>query len=401
MVSIDDASDKSNIPLTSDDFDMIESLSAYLDGELSYSEEAAVRDKLATSAEWMACYHKLPAAQALFQQATIFSANDDDSSELWKAIAPQLGDVSAQDDAVVLTPELTDTLEPNVEFLSAYYDGELPRTSLEVAAFEAQLLNLAAHNLLLSHWSAITDLYSQFIQRLERACPFDATDSVMQQLVQDAAAQEPPAASDSNVIPFPVSAIAPADGLDNQDDGADLTEWSVLASAYTDNELDAKESLMVAKRLESDAVLRDAIQSFTSLSDQIHRVTIQIEAQAPNLWPRLEPVVAAELAAQAKPSFVPRKWVSMASAAAVIALVIMVLPGTSDMLVSSLQTPPASQTNAALEKASLSKSPSSAAKVDKQLLGSATIPTAEEYLMHMTHRDIPSDAYMAIVHDTY
>ena len=114
-----------------------ELLSAYLDGALSAAESAEVKDLIENNAAFKADYERLLKLKHLTHRVNGDLETSDDS--LWQNIAAELK--SDQQQAKKNTPA-----EIDVEFISAYYDGEIARDDSACVAFESRLYHCAESN---------------------------------------------------------------------------------------------------------------------------------------------------------------------------------------------------------------------------------------------------------------
>lgn len=159
----------------------------------------------------------------------------------------------------------------DAEFVSAYYDGQIPADDAQRQAFEGQLYQNAEASRMLAEMGQISEVVRQFGYRLENACPVDVTSQVMAAFSQEQATT----ASEGAVAELEVAV------------DADLE----MISAYADQELTPRETIEANRLIESRQDAREALAQFNRLSEQLQSFSERLQAQAPDLWPVLEPVL--------------------------------------------------------------------------------------------------------------
>ena len=147
-----------------------ELLSAYLDGALSAAESAEVKDLIENNAAFKADYERLLKLKHLTHRVNGDLETSDDS--LWQNIAAELK--SDQQQAKKNTPA-----EIDVEFISAYYDGEIARDDSACVAFESRLYHCAESNRILGDIDVVSEAVRRFGHRLEESCTLDICGEVM------------------------------------------------------------------------------------------------------------------------------------------------------------------------------------------------------------------------------
>jgi anti-sigma factor RsiW len=232
-------------------------LSEYLDGALDPDKVVEVELLIEQYPEYKQALLKLQATRDTVQAAFERQVESEDhelnaSNALWKKLSQQL----EADQAEVPSPF-------DFEFVSAYYDGEIPASDPAFQVFESQLSNNPEANRLLADAGAVSETVRQYGYRLESACTLDITQSVMQAF---AAEQNPQAVVEPELE-------------------RDALEPAVeTVSTYFDQELSARETIEANRLIENDPKARRLLGSFNRLSEQIRSITEQVEAQAPDCW---------------------------------------------------------------------------------------------------------------------
>lgn len=221
-------------------------LSQYLDGALEPFQISQVEELLSRFPEYAKVLDQLQATRdavrtSLGNQEQAW-ANPPESSSVWTVIASHLQ--ADQQNA----PQVFD-----FEFVSAYYDAEIPSTDEALVLFEGQLYANPQANAMLADVGAVSESVRQWAYRLESSCTVDVTEAVISQL-----SQETP-----DIVELPDSAL--------------------LLSAYLDQALPPREVIVANRLIESDETAKQTLTRFNQISDAIASVTHQLEAQAPDL----------------------------------------------------------------------------------------------------------------------
>lgn len=162
----------------------------------------------------------------------------------------------------------------DVEFISAYYDGEIPAENPELHAFESQLYGNPEANRLLAGLGQVSETVRQFGYRLENTCSLDIAAQVMATYCGE---------QGQATIGTSTSTASALDG--------DVPAETELMSAYADQELSARETIEANRLIESSASARTTLAGFTLLSEHLQHFSTQRQAQAPDLWPSIERIL--------------------------------------------------------------------------------------------------------------
>lgn len=250
-------------------------IAEYLDGPSPDAEKTAyLQQVLASHPEYMEEFTRQQALKASVSHLTNQAQAPVESGSLWGAIAEQL---NADRRAEVKTYDY--------EFISAYYDGEIASSEQELAAFEAQLFHNPDANRMLADIGELSEMVRQFGYRLEESCTVDVTASVMARYRAELAGQS--------------GATDEAGELDPELELKMDPLYEALSGLY-DQELSAKETIELNARIESDDACRRILAEFNDLSEHIQRVSLQIQAQAPDLLPVISPQLPGIIAENAK-----------------------------------------------------------------------------------------------------
>src|SRR5205085_7047470 len=133
--------------------------------------------------------------------------------------------------------------------------------------FESQLYSNEDANRFLAGFGQVSDAIRQMGYRLENNCTVNLTEQVMAAFIQE---QNPEDLPEDNL---------PAD---NQ---------LVLLSAYADQELSPRETIEVNRLIESEENARSTLRNFNWISEQIQSLSLQLQAQVPDFWPKIEPIL--------------------------------------------------------------------------------------------------------------
>ena len=244
-------------------------LSQYLDGALQPERMVELDALMEQFSHYKEELLKLQAARGLVQNS-MENALEDPLDEpmlrynkisdlVWKNIAGQLE-----------ADQQTTPGDYDVEFISTYYDGEIVADDPALKAFEAQLYQNPEANRLLAELGQVSDAIRQFGYRQEDNCGIDLTAQVMA-----AFAAESDTAVDSDILAEETL----------------LNSELEMISAYADQELTPRETIEANRLVESQPQSRLALIHFTRISEWIQSISQQLQAQAPDLWPQLEPVL--------------------------------------------------------------------------------------------------------------
>ncbi len=234
-------------------------LSAYMEGILAQEEKQQVERWLETDILFRNTYYQLQAVDASVSQLASSTGDALEGTSLWDQISVQLNvDQQAEPD---------DSFD--VEFISAYYDGEISREEPDYARFEAQLYGNVVHNQLLADIGEVSEAVRNFAYRLEEAVQIDVVDNVMNRYLQESGLAQP------------------------AEDLPELTDPVYLdLSAFVDQELPAKEVIHLNGLLETNEEYRQALGDFAALSEAIQAVSDQIGERTPDFWPAIEQKLA-------------------------------------------------------------------------------------------------------------
>lgn len=281
--------------------------------------------------------------------------DDQANKDAWRSISKRLK-----------ADKKNETRSFDAEFVSAYYDGEIPAVDSEFIEFESQLFHNVEANDLLARMGEISESVRQFGYRLENACTLDIAQDVMAAF----RAEQPQASIDIKVL--------------------DAGSWEdpvpaelELMSAYADQALTPRETIEANRLIESGQTAKFALGRFNRISERIASISTQIQAQAPDLWPSVlvmlnKPPEEGGLVVPIDRFRTLRRWAKIAGpvAAAVLLLVLFtpaqqqqqapvqsiaqVIPVSqpqADMLSSDLNGQPAAQETLASEYRELASVP--------------------------------------------
>lgn len=237
-------------------------LSQYLDGALDLEQVHQVETLLSTFPQYADVLNKLQATRDAVRASF---GNQEQSltggtESLWDSIASRL---EADQEAPTQTFDL--------DFVSAYYDGEIPSSDAQLVAFERQLYKNDAANAQLAQISEVSETVRQWAARMETHCAVDVTEAVMAQLRAE--------------MTSPQQVNAQVDAEENLH-AEDLASLEML-SAYVDEALSPREVIEANRLIESDAVAKLTLTRFNQISDALASVSTQIQAQAPDLAPAI------------------------------------------------------------------------------------------------------------------
>ncbi len=277
-------------------------LSLYLDGALDEDQIVDLEQRIARDEIYQQELAKLQAARQAMQASLHKQAEQAElPGSLWQNIAAQL-QTDSQNEAQACQPE----------FISAYYDGEIPASDPELQAFERQLYHNPEANRLLAGMGAVSDAVHQFGYRLEEACTLDISQQVMAAFMAE-------------------EGLSPVTQAASQTSEEPADPTAELVSAFFDQELSGKDSIEANRLIENNPQAHRMLADFNRVSEGIQAVSEQIQAQAPDLWPAIQETVATDLAADKIASLAEarkrRGWlrVALPTAAAAI-LVVLALP---------------------------------------------------------------------------
>jgi hypothetical protein len=238
-------------------------LSQYLDGALEPAQVIEIDGLMVQFPHYKEAFLKLQAARDAIQTSLEKAVENPVelrytkiSDMTWKNIAQRL-----DEDRQALSKNY------DAEFISAYYDRELPAEDPDLQAFESQLYSNEDANRLLAGFGQVSDAIRQMGYRLENNCTVDLTEQVMAAFIQE---QNPESLPEDNL---------PAD---NQ---------LALLSAYADQELSPRETIEVNRLIENEENARSTLRNFNWISEQIQSLSLQLQTQVPDFWPKIEPIL--------------------------------------------------------------------------------------------------------------
>ena len=213
--------------------------------------------------EYQAEFVKLQTTRAAIQNSLPTSEQTSalpDGQALWANIAGQLqADVQTEPSAY------------SPEWLSAYADGEISSQSDEFERFERQLSQNLEANELLAQLQQISETVKQFGYRQENQCTFEQSATIMATFL----AEQAPAAS------------KPVAHTEKLTDSSIDPQWELLSS-FIDQALSPREMIQVTLQIESSELTRSHLLQFNQISEGIQRISQQLQAQAPDLWPTVQ-----------------------------------------------------------------------------------------------------------------
>lgn len=236
-------------------------LSQYLDGLLEPEQVQEVEGLLSRFPQYVEELGKLQKTRDALKASLDNHKRDvPDEQGAWQTIAKRLKADGEADVRVF-----------DAEFVSAYYDGEIPASDSEFIEFESQLFHNATANEMLAHVGEVSELVRQFGYRLETACTVDMTQSVMAAFRAESGMLSPAAENEIfEAVPAEIE----------------------LLSAYLDQALTPRETIEANRLIESDSNAKATLTHFNHLSGWIHSVSSQIQAQAPDLWPTVSEILS-------------------------------------------------------------------------------------------------------------
>jgi anti-sigma factor RsiW len=289
-------------------------LSQYLDGLLEPDQVQEVEGLLSRFPQYVEELRKLKVAQdtlkSTLQNPVLETAFEESA---WQSIAERL----KTDPAMGLR-----VFDP--EFVSAYYDGEIPAVDSEFIEFESQLFHNAKANEMLAQMGEVSELVRQWGYRLESGCSVDLGQTVMARFLAESGRD---------------ALVAPPGGLVQE-----APMDAVLLSAYADQALTPRETIAANRLIESDPQAKLALTHFNRLSEWIQAVSEQIQAQAPDFWPSVSQTLSKSPEAGGLMVAVDRfgtlkRWAKIAGPiAASILLVAIFMPTRSPVAPSSAST---------------------------------------------------------------
>ncbi len=293
-------------------------LSRFLDLELSTEERRLVESNLANNPKWQQQLDEMLLLRDGIQGMAANMASDNHSlpeqdqavmDGMWESISQQLHadakEVSQDDFSARL---FTD------EFISAYVDGEISSADPLLTRFEKHLNHTDGLHTSLAGFHEISDTVRQYADRAEAACTLDVAASVMARYAaaptEELIHQTSDTEADDILLPWPTLTESETPQVSFED-----------LTAYQDRELTDKERLQVSKSLENCSVSKAYLKDFQTISSRIQNMVVQLEAQAPDLWPIIRDKVALEQTA-ARPASTPLFRYALPTAAAVLLLVV-------------------------------------------------------------------------------
>lgn len=237
-------------------------LSQYLDEMLEPPQMQEIDDLLSRFPQYVEELRKLKKSReallsSLDGQELSNMPQEQANRDAWRSISKRLK-----------ADKKNETRSFDAEFVSAYYDGEIPAADSEFIEFESQLFHNTEANDLLARMGEISESVRQFGYRLENACTLDITQDVMA-----AFRAEQPQASNETTI------------LDSGSWEDTVPAELELISAYADQALTPRETIEANRLIESGQTAKFALGRFNHISERIASISTQIQAQAPDLWP--------------------------------------------------------------------------------------------------------------------
>lgn len=347
---------QSGDPLANVSHDILMLLSTYIDGELSYDPERLnyVEYLLDSRADVRDAFSRLKQLQSNVSHVTELTFDEMHTvmPDCWDSISRQL---DADADFCKEVAVQGESASP--EFLSAYYDNELPRKSPGVKAFEAQLGQDAKATKTLSDWLALSQLLKGYIYRLEEACGVDVTDTILSHVESDdyfVEEQAPEVASK----PYATKPLEQSVKAKREKGGRTLLspETAELLSAYFDNDaLNPKEKNQASQYLETKENCRQFAIFHQQLREGLNRIVQSQYDQAPHILPSIKNQIFTEFPAkkQSTGTFpIPKKWVT--AAALVASVLLVVVAGISSLGLDSFRFGQPSDTKVQSQVAALS-----------------------------------------------
>ncbi len=348
-------------------------LSQYLDGVLEASQILRVDALLNDYPEYQQEFLKLQATRAAIQNSVSPPEKVMDllpeGDALWSKLSSQL-----QADAGTAPSDYP------AEWISAYMDGEIPSQSEDFKAFERQLPRNAEANERLAQLRQVSETIKQFGYRQENQCSFEQSKVIIAQFQAEQAAasltvsQAQPQADDTPIDP----------------------QWELL-SGFVDQVLTPREMIQATQHIESSDLARTRLLQFNQISEGIQRISKQMQAQAPNVWPdiqqRLEHIQAQQKAAdRARPKRL--HWAKRATipVAAAILLIVLSLPNLHIPGISPVEEVEINNTNGTGSSADSSLHSHPSASMHGREL--ASIPAAMTEGRHLRARDMATPGPM-------
>lgn len=238
-------------------------LSQYLDGALTAEQTKTVDELLSQFPQYVEELQKLKKTRDALQSSLGIQSGEGPDLRLANPAESAWGEIAKRMKVDQEQPaRLFDS-----EFISAYYDGEIPALDADFIAFESQLYHNTAANELLAGMGEISETVRQFGYRLENACSLDIAGDVMATFLSESAGQ---------VI---------------TGDLPEASENVELVSAYADQALSPRETIEANRLIERDAEAKHSLGQFNRISEGIASVSLQIQAQSPDLWPAVSTIL--------------------------------------------------------------------------------------------------------------
>lgn len=233
-------------------------LSQYLDGTLDVEQVRQVEELLSHFPQYAAVLDKLQTTRdavraTLVNQEQALSLNTD---SLWASIAQRL---EADQEIPAQAYEF--------DFVSAYYDGEIPASDDQLLAFESQLYKNDEANRQLAQVGEVSEAVRQWAARLESHCPVDVTEAVMAQWRAEMTSLQQVNSQVNAEEDLPAEDLASVEML----------------SAYVDQALSPREVIEANRLIESDAASKLTLTRFNQLSAGLASISGQLQAQAPDV----------------------------------------------------------------------------------------------------------------------
>jgi anti-sigma factor RsiW len=278
-------------------------LSEYLDGQLAAARSLLVKGHLERC---LGCQEHY---QLMVQvQSALFSSSEDETVVLpaggfWNQIAGQL----AADQQTAA--QAAGLCEFDEEFISAYCDGVFSHTEEPCQRFEAHLVGCAPCNSLLGQFREAGDLLRQWSFRLEAVVePVLYEQQLTARVIQQLQAPEEVEMPSADLVASGCSESMTIETL----------------SAFVDDALEPKETMLVARHVEGCEPCKTVVHGFHELCACVQASAQRIGESVPDCWPAMAPVLAQEVG-RVVPFYrrIP-KWMSVPATAAAAVLILTV-----------------------------------------------------------------------------
>lgn len=199
--------------------------------------------------------------------ASPFPEMDGREEALWESIARRLD-----------SDRLTSPTDYDTEWLSAYYDRQIPADDPLLPAFEGQLANNPDANRILADLADTSEAVRRFACRMEEVCTLSLTSQIMTMLASD------DTSLNLDALPHPTG----------------LAEAEIdLLSAYADQALSTREMIDANRLTENNEAARTLLFCLNRLSGEIQSFYRRLEAEAPDLRLNVIPIISREIAEEA------------------------------------------------------------------------------------------------------